>query len=233
MIDLSHAFAPVSAHHLLGTDPYGNDLALRILEGAAISISTAAAVTVITLSAGFMIGSASALAPSLIEAVFKRGIDAFLAFPGFFLAILLASIMPPSTATVIFALSITGWASSARLCNALVHKVLVAPFIESARASGAPMSRILLRHVWPQLRAQIGVQAILSMAHVILGEASLSFLGLGGPVDSPSWGRLIAEGRQYLIEAPRLSIAPGLALVLTLVSFSVLGLRIHKHSKMS
>lgn len=225
MIDLANAFAPASWEHWLGTDPYGSDLALRIAEGAWLSLSTAALVTALTLSAGLAVGSLSALAPPSAEAAVKRLIDGFLAFPGFLLAILLASIMPPSNATVVFALSVTGWAGHARLSNALVHKALAAPYIEAARAAGAPMPRILLRHVWPQLRGQLAIQALLSMAHVILGEASLSFLGLGGPADSPSLGRLIAEGRRYLVEAPQLSVAPGIALVATLAFFHFLVLR--------
>ena len=218
MIDLQHAFESPTLKHWLGTDPYGTDLGARLFSGAAISFTTAISVTLITMSVGIFIATLTALAPRMAAGFLRRIIDAFLAFPGLLLAILLASVMPPSNSTVIFALSITGWAAHARLFTALIKNTLTFPYIEAARASGATSSHIIVRHVWPSLFAQIFVQALFSMAHAILGEASLSFLGMGGPVDSPSWGRLIAEGRQYLVEAPHLSIVPGLALMIVLFS---------------
>ncbi len=218
MIDLQHAFESPTLRHIFGTDPYGVDLGIRLVQGATISFTTAISVTVITMTVGILVATLTALAPRMASSFLRRIIDAFLAFPGLLLAILLASVMPPSNSTVVFALSITGWASHARLFTALIKNTLTFPYIEAARASGATTSHLILRHVWPSLLTQIFVQALFSIAHAILGEASLSFLGMGGPVDSPSWGRLIAEGRQYLVEAPHLSIAPGLALMLVLFS---------------
>jgi len=226
--DLSQAFLPPSAAHWLGCDAYGADLGLRLVEGAWISVRTGIAVTLITLSVGLAVGTLSALSPPAARTTIRRVIDTFLAFPGLLLAILLASILPPSDATVIVALAVTGWAGHARFCEGLVLRTASLPFVEAATAGGATPARVITRHIWPAILGQLAVQGILSFAHVILGEASLSFLGLGGPVDSSSWGRLVAEGRDYLVEAPHLSLFPGLALVVALSALQLFASRLRK-----
>jgi peptide/nickel transport system permease protein len=225
---LSRALAAPSEQHWFGCDPFGADLGARLLAGAWRSLRVATAVTGLTMAAGFAIGAAAAAASPAADAALMRAADLFLAFPGILLAILIASFMPHSEASVIFALAATGWAGRARFCRGLVRNVLARPYVEAASASGASLARLLRRHVLPNVTGQLLIQASLSMGGVILAEASLSFLGLGGALGNPSWGRLIAEGREYLVEAPHLSILPGIAFVLSVVGFNLLseGLRI-------
>lgn len=225
--DLALAFARPSSTHWLGCDAFGTDLGRRILAGSWHSLRVAAIVTAITMTLGLLIGTAAAIAPRPAALLLDRLIDCFLAFPGLLLAILIASIMPASDSTVIFALAATAWTARARFTRALMRKLIKLPYIEAARAGGASLSRIISRHAWPAMLGQLAVQAALSFGTVILAEASLSFIGLGGSSDNPSWGRLIAEGRDYLVEAPHLSVLPGLAFVLAVLAFNLLaeGLR--------
>lgn len=227
-MDLGHAFLSPSHDHFFGTDAYGIDVLNRMISGAGTSLAVAASVTALTVGIGLLIGTSTAIAPGKAALVCRRFIDAVLAFPGLLLAILLASILPPSLTTVIFVLALTGWAGQARLYDALVRGSLSSPHIEALKATGASTTHAITKHVWPELLPQILVQALLTAAGAILGEASLSFLGIGGPVDSPSWGRLIAEGRQYLVEAPHLSIFPGLALAATLYAIHVAAGKLQK-----
>lgn len=218
---LADALAPPSWRHWLGCDAYGADLGGRILAGAWWSLRVTTVVTAITMGIGLAVGTAAAMASPPLAGAITRIIDSFMAFPGLLLAILLASIMPHSEATIVFALSATGWTGRARFCRAVSTRALSQPFVEAARASGASTARIVVRHVWPSFLGQFLVQGARSLGHVIIAEASLSFLGLGGTLDNASWGRLLAEGREYLVEAPHLSIVPGLVFVLAVVAFNL------------
>lgn len=225
--DLVHALEGPSATHWLGCDAFGADLAAEIFAGALHSLIIATIVTVANLSLGLLIGTLAAVAPAGAAVLFTRLIDCFLAFPGILLAIFLASIMPRSSQTALIALALTGWATRARFCRTAVKQLLGTLYIEAAVASGASRSRIVLRHLWPAVAGQLLVQGALSAGYVIIAEASLSFLGLGGTTDNFSWGRLIADGRDYLVEAPHLSIFPGVAFVFAVIAFNLLaeGLR--------
>lgn len=219
--DLARALCPPSSEHWLGCDAYGIPLGMRILAGAWRSLRIATLVTAITMAIGLFVGTVAALAPRWIDGILLLLIDWFLAFPGLLLAILIASIMPHTEATIIFALAATAWAGRARFARVLVQDLARRPHVEAAKANGASGPRIVLRHIWPGLHGQMAIQAALSMGGVIMSEASLSFLGLGGTIDNPSWGRLIAEGRDFLIEAPHLSIIPGIIFVLAVLAFNL------------
>lgn len=212
--------------HLLGCDTFGADLGMQILAGARQSFLITVFVTLFTLAIGASVGIAAALSPPWADAALSRVIDAFLAFPGLLLAILLASILPHTQASLIVALSITGWTARARFCRTLARQTLTEPYIEAAIASGAGTFRLVARHLWPSMRPQVLVQTALAMGSVVLAEAVLSFLGLGSSTTT-SWGRLIADGREYLVEAPHLSVLPGAAFLLVVLGFNLLaeGLR--------
>lgn len=225
--NLAFAFQAPSRTHLFGCDAFGNDLSVEVLLGAHQSLKVATEVTALNLIVGLLVGTAMAIARPPVTFVLSSIVDIFLSFPGLLLAILLASIMPHSEKTVVFALVVTGWTGRARFCRALAQDLLRSPFIEAAFATGASSSRIILKHLWPSMTGHLTVQCALSMGSVILGEASLSFLGLGGSSSNSSWGRLIADGREYLVEAPHLSLIPGAIFVLTVFGFNILaeGLR--------
>lgn len=225
--NLAMALAKPSASHWLGCDAYGVDLASRALVGAWQSLRVAAIVTMMTMVIGLLIGTSAALAPSPFRQLIGRVIEAFMAFPGLLLALLIAAVMPHSEATIVFALTITRWTTPARFCQSLITKAINEPYIEAARAAGASHARIIAKHLWPSMLGQLLVQASFFMGYVILAEAGLSFLGLGGTTGNSSWGKLIAEGRDYLIEAPHLSLVPGVAFMLAILSFTLIaeGLR--------
>ncbi len=230
-MDLSKAFQKPSFHHIFGMDPFGEDLGIKILEGAVLSAKTALTVTVSVIFISLFLSFINFYSPQILQNFFKRIIDGFLAFPGLLLAILLASLLPSSNLSITFALILTGWAGPTRLFSNLTLNISNEPFIEAIRASGADNKRIYLKHIIPQMSNQIMIQIIYTISHTILSEAGLTFLGLGGAPGSPSWGRLIAEGRQYLVEAPHLSIAPGLFLILTLFGLFYLGSKFQNHSQ--
>ncbi|MBI3558452.1 MAG: ABC transporter permease [Deltaproteobacteria bacterium] len=225
--NLPEALHGPSLTHWLGCDAFGADLALQLFSGARQSLFIAAVVTTLNMILGLIIGTAAALAPRMVATAFTRLIDCFMAFPGLLLAILLGSIMPRSEHSIILALCLTGWTSRARYVRALARGLAHEPFIEAATAGGASRLRIVRRHLWPMMTGQLLVQAAMSMGSVVIAESSLSFLGLGGSIGNPSWGHLIAEGREYLVEAPHLSIFPGLAFVYAVIAFNLLaeGLR--------
>lgn len=220
--DLTQAFCTPSKQHVLGCDAFGSDLSARILAGAAKSLRIGLIVTLFTMTIGLILGTLAAILPARAGAWIMRVVDYFLAFPSLLLAILLASLLKPGEVSVVFALTLTGWTSYARLSRALAKKTLSQPFIEAARSNGASQLRIVFRHIWPSIAGQIAIQCAIGIGYVILGEASLSFFGFGGPLDNPSWGQLIAEGREYLVEAPHLSLFPGIALGLSVLAFNLL-----------
>ena len=228
--DLSQAFCESSATHLLGCDAYGNDLGWRTAFGVFHSLKISTMTVTCTSLLGLIIGTGITFAPKPLASICLRLIDCFLAFPGLLLAILIAALMPPSPYTVVFSLVIMGWASHARLVRVLLLQTLKQPYVEAARATGASPLRILIREVYPALWGQLLVQATLGLSSVILAEASLSFLGLGGPIGQPSLGALIAEGREYLVESPHVAIVPGCALLLLVLMFQILSRPLSKRT---
>jgi peptide/nickel transport system permease protein len=152
-----------------------------------------------------------------------RLIDVILAFPGLLLALYLAAVMPPSIFTMIFALSATGWVTYARLIRARVLEIKSRDFVVAARALGASPFRIIAYHLLPNVAGPVIVQASYSLSVIILAEAGLTFLGLGLPIGTPSWGALLDQGVANLFIAPYLAIFPGLAIALCVLGFNFLG----------
>jgi peptide/nickel transport system permease protein len=158
-----------------------------------------------------------------VDDVISRVIDTLLAFPGLLLAIALVAVLGPSLANVLFALTIIGWVGYARLVRGQVLRAREFEYVQAARALGAGTARILWKHVIPTAIPAVVVQATLGMAGAIIGEASLSFLGLGVQPPTPSWGTMLNGGRAHILDAPHLTLFPGLAIALLVLGLNFLG----------
>lgn len=212
-----------SSSHWLGTDENGRDILSRILYGARISLGIGLAVTTLCVSFGVMIGFIAGYKGGIFEKTFLAVSDIFQAFPGILLAIAVAAFLPPRVINVILLLSFTGWVSFARVTRAQVLTVRQREYVQAANSLGVPLGRLFTRHILPNIAAPLLVQASFGMAGVILAESTLSFLGLGIPTHLPSWGRMLDTGSSLLLVAPSLSIFPGLAIMLSVLTFNTLG----------
>jgi peptide/nickel transport system permease protein len=223
-IDLPGRLMAPSTAHWCGTDELGRDLLSRLIYGSRISMLVGTCVVAASLAIGLIIGS--------IAGYYGGGIDrfvnvvlmnAFLSFPGILLAIAFVAFRGPGIFNLIFALSLGGWVGYARLVRAQVLAVREREFVEAARALGATDLRVILRHILPNIIQPIIVQAAIGMAGAILAEATMSFLGLGVPPPTASWGAMLNDGRAYLFDAPHLVIFPALAVMLAVLSFNFIG----------
>jgi peptide/nickel transport system permease protein len=209
--------------HPFGLDELGRDILSRVLAGARISLAVGLTVVGISSLVGIFLGSIAGYFGGWLDDLISRTIDVLLAFPGILLAIALVAVLGPSLVNVVMALSVIGWVSYARLVRGQVLKAREFEFVQAARALGASISRILLRHVVPTTMPAVMVQATLGMAGAILAEASLSFLGLGVQPPTPSWGTMLNGGRLHLLDAPHLTIFPGAAIAVLVLGFNFLG----------
>lgn len=223
MQDLSQRLNGPSRSHLLGLDELGRDLLARLLLGARISLAVGFAVVTISSVVGITVGAIAGYVGGVVDDVLGRIMDILLAFPGILLAIALVAVLGPSLVNIVFALVVIGWVGYARLVRGQVLKVREMEYVQAARAAGAPISRVLLRHVIPATFSAVTVQATLGMAGAIIAEASLSFLGLGVQPPTPSWGTMLDSGRSHLFEAPHLTLVPGLAIALLVLGFNFAG----------
>lgn len=221
-LDLPNALDGPNRDHWLGQDDMGRDLASRLLIGARASALIGLIVVLISATIGAAIGLFAGYLGGAVDQLVMRLIDILLAFPGILLAIAITGLLGPSLGNVIFALSILGWTGFARLVRGQVLSLREREFVRAARSYGASGARIVWRHLLPNVLAPLVVQATFAMAGVILSEASLSFLGLG-PQNVPTWGAMLSSGVDYLLFAPHLSLVPGLAIMLTVLSFNFLG----------
>ncbi len=211
------------AHHLLGLDELGRDVWSRLLAGARISLMVGLVVVGVSASIGLIVGAVAGYVGGVVDEVISRVIDILLAFPGILLAIALVAVLGPSLTNVVLALTAIGWVGYARLVRGQVLKARELEFVQAARALGAGPMRLLARHIIPTAIPALVVQATLGMAGAILAEAALSFLGLGVQPPTPSWGTMINGGRVHLIDAPHLTVFPGLAIALLVLGFNFLG----------
>ncbi|MFL5515420.1 MAG: ABC transporter permease [Gemmatimonadales bacterium] len=211
------------AFHLLGTDRFGRDVWARLLFGARVSLGVGAFAVFISVLLGVAIGAAAGFWRGWPAAALLGFTDFALALPRVVLLLLLASLWQPSAWLVIVVLGVTGWMTIARLVHGEVRALAVRPFVESAVGLGVSGPRILWRHILPNALTPVIVAAALGLGNAILLEAGLSFLGLGVQPPTPSWGNLIASGRDTLVNAPWVATAPGVALVLVVVAATLLG----------
>ena len=221
--DLSLRFAAPSVLHPLGLDELGRDILSRIMLGARISLVLSFVVVFLSVGIGIFVGSLAGLAGGWVDDLVMRLIDILLSFPSILLAISLVAVLGPGLGNLVLALCLIGWVGYARLTRAQVLKTREMQFVTAARASGARTARILLLHLLPNIAGPLLVQATVGMAGVILSEAGLSFLGLGLPPPSPSWGSMLRSGSQHLFDAPHLVVYPGVAIMVAVLSFNFFG----------
>lgn len=221
-IDLDAALCAPGAGHVLGCDELGRDVWSRLLWGARASMAVGICAVLVSMTIGVAVGAVAGYAGGVVDALIMRGVDILMAFPGILLAIAVAGVLGPSFVNVIIALSVLGWVGYARLVRGQVLSIRERDFVLSARSIGASPWRVVWRHVLPEVAAPVVVQATFGVAGAILAEASLSFLGLG-PQDVPTWGAMLAEGLDYLLTAPHLSVWPGLAVLVTVLAFNIAG----------
>ncbi len=221
--DLSQGLTPPSSRHFLGQDKLGRDIFSRIIFGARISLLVGVVTVGVSSLIGILVGAIAGFWGGLVDEIIMRLIDILLAFPGILLAIALMAILGPSLGNVILALCLIGWVGYARLVRGEILSLKEREFIVAARAVGSSNRRIILRHILPNILSPVIVQVTFGLAGAIVAEAGLSFLGLGVQPPTPSWGAMLNEGRQFLLLAPHLSIFPGLAIMLVVLSFNFVG----------
>jgi peptide/nickel transport system permease protein len=209
--------------HLLGTDRLGRDVWSRLAYGARISLGTGVLATLIASLIGTTIGLVSGVWRGRVGLILQAVTDFALALPRVVLLLLLAALWEPGGMLVVVVLGVTGWMSTARLVHGEAVAAMSRPYVTSARALGARRLRIAMRHVLPNVVTPVIVAGTLGVGNAIMLEAGLSFLGLGVQPPAPSWGGMIASGRDTIVNAPWVALAPGLALVIVVVGFTLLG----------
>jgi peptide/nickel transport system permease protein len=222
-MDLKNRLIPPSFTHPFGTDENGSDVFSKIVYGARVSLMVAGSVVFLSASLGLLIGSFAGYKGGWVDLTLMRLIDVVYAFPGFLLALSLVAVLGPSLKNLIIAMSLTGWASFARLVRGEVLYLRQKEYVLSSRALGANPLREIVFHIWPNLFGILFVQATFAMAGVIIAESGLSFLGLGVPATTPSWGALLSSGRKVLFDAPYVSLSAGISIMVLVLGFNLLG----------
>ena len=223
-LNLPARLSPPSAAHWFGTDELGRDILSRIIYGARISMLVGSCVVAASLLLGLIIGSAAGYYGGHIDRFVNIVVmNAFLSFPGILLAIAFVAFRGPGIFNLVFALALGGWVGYARLVRAQVLAAREREFVEAARALGASDLRVIVRHILPNIIQPIIVQGAIGMAGAILAEATMSFLGLGVPPPTASWGTMLNDGRAHLFDAPHLVIFPALAVMLAVLAFNFIG----------
>jgi peptide/nickel transport system permease protein len=223
-INLPQRLATPSVLHICGTDELGRDIFSRLIYGSRISMLVGSCVVAASLGIGLIIGSVAGYYGGRIDRFVNVVVmNAFLSFPGILIAIAFIAFRGPGIFNLILALSIGGWVGYARLVRAQVLAAREREYVEASRALGATDLRILLRHILPNIIQPVIVQAAIGMAGAILAEATMSFLGLGVPPPTASWGAMLNDGRAHLFDAPHLVIFPALAVMFAVLSFNFIG----------
>ncbi|MCG7967171.1 MAG: ABC transporter permease [Candidatus Thiodiazotropha taylori] len=225
-IDLQRILQSPGEQGLMGYDDLGRPILQRIWVGAQVSLLVSVGVVTLSLLIGTAVGLFAGYQGGWLDLILVRIMDVFLAFPGILLAIALAGVMGPGVDNLIIALSAVGWVGFARLTRGQVLSLKQRDHVTAAIALGTPRHLILLRHLLPLLSAPLIVEATFGMAGMVIAEAGLSFLGLGIQPPDASWGSLIRDGASYMLMAPHMVLAPGVAIMLVVLSLNILGDRL-------
>ena len=214
---------PPSLEHPFGTDTLGRDVLSRVIYGARISLTVGVVATGISTIIGLVMGAIAAYYGGIWDTIIMRLADIFLAFPYTLFVVAMIAVIGNGIQNVFIAIGILGWPSIARVFRSAILSVKENDYVDAARAMGASDARIIARHIFPNSVASIVVYATMNIGSAILTEASISFLGMGVQPPNPSWGIMIQDGQAYLMTAPWLMIMPGLAILSTVLAFTLLG----------
>ncbi|PYP69360.1 MAG: peptide ABC transporter permease [Gemmatimonadetes bacterium] len=219
--DLSAGLQPPSSAYLLGTDAQGRDVLSRVLYGARLSLTVG--LGRVSLAVGLALGLVAGYSGRWVDATVMRVADVTLAFPSLLLLIAIAAAVKPSLPVICLVIGLVGWAGMARLVRGQVLVVRALDYVQAARALGASDARLVTRHILPNVLAPVIVATTLGIGGAIMAEAALSFVGLGAQPPTPSWGAMVAEGRDLLRVAPWVSLFPGLAIGVAVLGLNLLG----------
>ena len=214
---------PPSWQHWFGTDELGRDVLSRIIFGARISLKVGFVAVGIAVSIGTVVGLVSGYYSGLVDATLMRFVDIMLCFPAFFLILAVITIREPSIWNIMIVIGLTGWMGVARLVRAETLSIREMDYILAARCIGCSDARIIFRHILPNAMSPVLVSASLGVAGAILTESALSFLGIGVQPPTPSWGNILTSGKDYIEFAWWLSLFPGLAILVTVLAYNLLG----------
>ncbi|HWP46356.1 MAG TPA: ABC transporter permease [Candidatus Limnocylindrales bacterium] len=221
--DMAIKLSPPSLQHPLGTDQLGRDVLARMLHGARISLLVGFVAVGIAVTVGILVGSIAGYFGGWIDNLLMRLVDAVISFPSFFLILTVVALLKPSFWNVMIVIGLTGWTGTARFIRAEFLSLKEREFVQAAHALGGKSSRIILVHLLPNALMPVLVSATLGVAGAILTEAGLSFLGFGVQPPQPTWGNILTEGRLYIFDAWWLTLFPGLAILITVLSFNLVG----------
>ncbi|MCG3208867.1 MAG: Glutathione transport system permease protein GsiD [Anaerolineae bacterium] len=222
-INMANRFAAPSLNHLMGTDDFGRDILSRIMVGARVSLQVGLIAVGLAATVGTSLGLLAGYVGRLTDELIMRAMDIIFAFPAILLAIAIMAALGKGITNAMIAIGIVYVPIFARIARSSVLSVREEEFIDAARAIGSSDGRIMLRHIFPNILSPLIVETTLSLSFAILAEAALSFFGLGTQPPDPSWGRMLSEGRAYFQQSAWLAIWPGLAIMLTVLGFNLLG----------
>lgn len=222
-IDVYNVLSPPSLSHLLGTDDLGRDVLSRMIWGSRVSLTVGFFAMGIAITIGTILGAIAGFYGGRIDAVLMRFVDVMLTIPTYFLILAVIAIIEPGIYTIMAVIGLTGWMDVTRLVRAEFLTLRERDFVLSAKALGAGHSRLIFKHILPNALSPVFVAATFGVAGAILIESGLSFLGLGVQAPSPSWGNILTTGKEYIEVAWWLSVFPGLAVLITVLSYNLVG----------
>ena len=223
MLNLPNRLQPPSFNHIFGTDELGRDVFSRVLSGAKYSIEIGIIVLAVSIPLGSLLGAIAGYFGGIYDEVIMRATDVFQAFPSLILAMAISAALGPSLQNVMVALIVVWWPPYTRLVRATALSIRDYAYVEAARSMGASNARIIFQHILPNSISPVIIRATLEMGAVIIWSAGLSFLGFGAQPPSPEWGRLITEGRLYIFQGWWITTFPGVAILLVVLGFNLLG----------
>ncbi len=221
--DIAIKLASPSLEHPLGTDHLGRDVFSRMLYGSGISLSVGFVAVSISIVIGIVVGALAGYYGKIIDSILMRFVDIMMCFPSFFLMLTVIALLGPSIYNVMIVIGVTSWMGTARFVRAEFLSLRERDFVQAAKALGISDRRTIFRHMLPNALAPVFVTATINIATAILIEAGLSFLGFGVQPPAPSWGNILTEGRIYIFDAWWLTLFPGLAILITVLSFNLFG----------